>query len=444
MRNLFLVAALSAAVQSSIGVHAQSRQPDAQPVNPDATPAARALLREIDSVSGRAILSGQHNFPNTVSRYSDRIYELTGHYPAVFGQDFGFSAGEDKDSTLSRSAMIEEVIRQYRAGSVIALTWHCVRPIEDEPVTFREGILSHLSDWEFQQVLTPGTDLNQRWSRQVDVIAGYLQELQAAGVPVLFRPYHEMNGNWFWWGGRPGPNGTSALYRQIYDRYVHLHHLNNLVWVWNVNSPSVNAGPVDQYFPGAAYADIVSMDIYGSFEKTYYDSMIALAGERKPIALAEVGAMPSLKVLSEQPRWAYMMMWSGMAESSNSPEQLKALFHATNVIDRNDPRLPAPLAAPSSTQLSDPEATQAAKSLHASLSSAKAARTDVVEFALGEHWKCLCRRHPRCGSGGQDTAAALDTSSANGRCNDDAAHTTSNGPNSPSQRHHCMQRGSAK
>ena len=203
-------------------------------------------------------------------------------------------------------------------GSVIALTWHCVRPTEDEPVTFREGILSHLSDWEFQQVLTPGTDLNKRWARQVDVIAGYLQELQAAGVPVLFRPYHEMNGNWFWWGGRPGPNGTAALYRQIYDRYVHVHHLNNLIWVWNINSPSVNAGPIDQYFPGAAYADIVSMDIYGSFDKAYYDSMIALAGESKPIALAEVGAMPSLKVLSEQPRWAYMMMWSGMAESSNS------------------------------------------------------------------------------------------------------------------------------
>ena len=382
MRNLFLVAALSASVPGSMGLHAQSRQPDAAPVNPDATPAARSLLHEIDSVSGHETLSGQHNFPNTVSRYSDRVYELTGHYPAVFGQDFGFSAGEDKDSTLGRASMIQEVIRQYRAGSVIALTWHCVRPTEDEPVTFREGILSHLSDWEFQQVLTPGTDLNKRWARQVDVIAGYLQELQAAGVPVLFRPYHEMNGNWFWWGGRPGPKGTAALYRQIYDRYVHLHHLNNLIWVWNVNSPSVNAGPVDQYFPGAAYADIVSMDIYGTFDKAYYESMIALAGESKPIALAEVGAMPSLKVLSEQPRWAYMMMWSGMAESSNSPTQLQEIFHAPNVIDRNDPHLPAPFPAPSTMEPSDSEASPATKSLLATLNPASATRPDVVEFAI--------------------------------------------------------------
>ena len=382
MKTVLLLFVLSAGAMSSITLHGQSSQPDAAPVNPDVIPAARALLKEIDSVSGHATLSGQHNFPNTISRYSDRLYDLTGHYPAVFGQDFGFSGGEDKDSTLGRSALVQEVISQYRVGSVIALTWHSVRPTEDEPVTFRESVLSHLTDWEFQQVLTPGTDLYKRWARQVDVIAGYLQELQAAGVPVLFRPYHEMNGNWFWWGGHPGQNGTAALYRQIYDRYVHLHHLNNLIWVWNVNAPSVNAGPVDQYFPGSNYADIVSMDIYGAFEKADYDSMIALAGPGKPIALAEVGAMPSLKILAEQPRWTYMMMWSGMAEDSNTPEQLQSLFHAQNVINRNDPRLPSPLPASSTPEPSDPQATLAAKSLLAGLYPTATRRPNIVEFPL--------------------------------------------------------------
>ncbi len=367
------------------GAIAQTLQPRAAPVNPDATPAARVLLQQIDSVSGHAILSGQHNYPNTVSRYSDRVYELTGRYPAVFGQDFGFSAGEDKDSTLSRSAMIQEVIRQYRSGSIIALTWHSVRPTQDEPVTFHDSVLGHLTDWEFQQVLTPGTDLYNRWARQVDVIAGYLQELQAAGVPVLFRPYHEMNGNWFWWGGRPGPAGTVALYKQIFDRYVHRFHLNNLVWVWNVNAPSVNAGPVDQYFPGTAYADVISMDIYGQFEQAYYDSMVALAGNDKPIALAEVGAMPSLQTIAAQPRWTYMMMWSGMAESSNSQEQLQAIFHASNVVNRKDPRLAVPAIAANQPQPSDFEASPAAKALLGRVSPAQQARPQVVAFDLGAH-----------------------------------------------------------
>jgi beta-mannanase len=241
-------------------------------------------------------------------------------------------------------------------------------------------------------VITPGTDLYDRWARQVDVIAGYLQELQAAGVPVLFRAYHEMNGNWFWWGGRPGPEGSVALYRQIYDRFVHVHHLNNLIWVWNVNAPSGNAGSVDAYFPGPGYADVISMDIYGPFEQSYYDAMLALAGPHKPIALAEVGAMPTLQVLAAQPRWTYFMMWSGMAEGANSPAQLQAMFHAPNVIDRNDARLPAPMPAPGGDPApADLEATPVVRALLASLhgsdaasasSAVQASRPNVVEFSL--------------------------------------------------------------
>jgi mannan endo-1,4-beta-mannosidase len=352
----------------------RAQSPNASPVDPDATPEARALLHEIDNISGHGTLSGQHNFPNTVSRYSDRILELTGSYPAVFGQDFGFSAGEDKDSTLGRPSMIAEVIRQYHRGAVIALTWHAVRPTEDEPVTFRDSVQGHLTDWEWQQLLTPGTELHARWEKQVDRIAGYLGELQDAGVPVLFRAYHEMNGNWFWWGGRPGPQGSQDLYRQLYDRYVHVHHLHNLVWVWNVNAPSANAGPVDQYFPGAAFADVLTMDIYGPFEQAYYDSMVALAGPQRPIALAEVGAMPTLAILAQQPRWAYFMMWSGLAEGSNTPEQLQTMFHAPNVINRGDARLPAPAAAqaveahPSPV---DPQATHGVRDLLKTLSAVR-------------------------------------------------------------------------
>jgi mannan endo-1,4-beta-mannosidase len=343
MRRLLLASAACICMACA----ATAQAPDAEPVNPDATPAARALLHDLDTITAHATIAGQHNFPNSVSRYSDRVYDLTGEYPGIFGQDFGFAGGDDKDSTLGRPSMIEEVIRQYRNGAVIALTWHSVRPTEDEPVTFRDSVQGHLTDWEWRQLLTPGTDLNRRWCRQVDRVAGYLKELQDAGVPVLFRPYHEMNGNWFWWGGRPGPEGSAALYRQIYDRYVHMHHLNNLVWVWNVNSPSASAGPIADYFPGPAYADVLTMDIYGPFSQEFYDGMVALADPiHKPIALAEVGAMPTLTTLAAQPRWAYFMMWSGLAEGSNSLDQLQTIFHAPNIINRGDSRLSAPLAGP--------------------------------------------------------------------------------------------------
>jgi len=313
-----------------------------EPVNSHATPEARALLAYLYSISGKGTLTGEHNFPNHGSRWSDEAYFLTGKYPGLFGQDFGFSGGDDKDSVLSRPAMIEEVKRQYKNGAVIALTWHAVKPTEDEPVTFKESVQGKLTDAEWQELLTPGSRLNQRWCAQVDVIAGYLKQLRDANVPVLFRPYHEINGNWFWWTGRPGKDGSAALYRMIFERFVNVHHLDNLVWVWNVNAPSMNAGPVEDYYPGAEYADVVTMDNYGAFKPKYYDSMLALAAG-KPIALAEVGALPSPAVLEQQPRWTYFMAWSGMLDTANTPAKVNATYHAPRALNRSDARLAEPM-----------------------------------------------------------------------------------------------------
>jgi mannan endo-1,4-beta-mannosidase len=314
------------------------------PVNPNATPEARALLAYLDSISGKAIIAGQHNYPNVGARWTDMAYDLTAKYPGLFGGDFGFSGGDDKDSVLSRPAMIEEVKRQYRNGAVITLTWHEVRPTDDEPVTFLGSVRGHLTNAEWKELLTPGSPLNLRWCAQVDVVAGYLRQLRDAHVPVLYRPYHEINGNWFWWSGRPGKDGSAALYRQLYDRFVNVHHLDNLVWVWNANAPNPGWAPMADYYPGAQYADVVTMDIYGEFKQEYYDAMLALAGD-KPIALGEVGKLPSPEILQRQPRWTYFMAWSEYIQTENPLDLVNAVYHAPQVLTREDARLAGPLAA---------------------------------------------------------------------------------------------------
>jgi mannan endo-1,4-beta-mannosidase len=367
------IATIAIVITTQLAAAQSEPQPPA-PANPHATPEARALLRYLDSISGQYTMTGQHNFPNDASRWTDRAYDLTGKYPALFGQDFGFSAGEDKDSIESRPDMIAEVERQYQNGAVIALTWHAVRPTDDEPVTFRDSVQGHLTDFEWHELLTPGTELNRRWCAQVDVIAGYLKQLRDAHVPVLFRPYHEMNGNWFWWGGRPGKDGSAAIYRQLYDRYVNLHHLDNLIWVWNVNTPGGNAGPIADYYPGPQYTDVLTIDVYGEFKPEYHTDMLTLAAG-KPIALGEVGSAPAPDILAAQPRWTYFMIWSNIVDSSNTPESLKAIYGAPTSLTRDDPRMSAPMATVRKATINpspDPqpataEAIPAVKSLFAKL-----------------------------------------------------------------------------
>ena len=345
------------------------------PVNPHATPEARALLAYLYSMSGKYTLTGQHNYPNTGATFTDRAIDLTGKHPAVYGQDFGFQTGDDKDSVLGRPNAVAEAIRQYRSGAIVTFTWHAVRPTDDEPVTFHDSVQGHLTDFEWHELLTPGTSLYKRWSAQVDVIAGYLKQLQAAGVPVLWRPYHEVNGSWFWWGGRTGKDGSAALYRQLFDRFVNRHKLNNLIWVWNANAPGSGGngpGPYADYFPGLEYADVLSVDVYGEFQQSYYDDLLALAAG-KPVALGEVGGLPSPEVLAKQPKYAWFMSWSEIMEEGNTIEVLHATYDAPNTASRDDPRVREAMAAirkaalPSEAEPVTPEPSKGAKELLATL-----------------------------------------------------------------------------
>jgi mannan endo-1,4-beta-mannosidase len=307
---------------------------DIKPSNPHATEEARELLAFLYGISGTATMCGQHNFPNHGSRYSDEAGVIAGKYPALWGQDFGFSGGDDKDSVLARQAVIDEAKRQHAAGSVITLMWHAVRPTEDEPVTFLESIQGKVTDLEWSDLITPGTQVHERWAHQVDTIAPYLAQLQDASIPVIWRPYHEMNGAWFWWGAKPGLSGYAALYRQLFERLAGFHGLNNLIWVYNADRPSATVLPFEACFPGHDVVDVLALDVYANdFDSRYYDDLVDLAAG-KPVALGEVGTAPTLDVLEAQPLWTWFMIWTDHLTSHNKPEAIKTLYNSRRMLTR--------------------------------------------------------------------------------------------------------------
>ncbi|MFC2129669.1 glycoside hydrolase family 26 protein, partial [Bacteroidota bacterium] len=314
-------------------------------VTPNASTEAQALLDFIYSLSGEFTLTGQHNYPNTKDRNTQFAKEYIGQTPAVWSSDMGFAEDGDYDSYLARPDIVKEAIRQHKKGSIITLCWHAVPPTADEPVTFspkRDGdpakletIQGQLLDEQFKDVLTPGTALHEKWCQQVDSVAVYLKKLQEAKVPVLWRPYHEMNGDWFWWGGRVGEYSTADLYRQMYDRYVNHHKLNNLVWVWNVDRPSTPIRKFSNFYPGTEYLDIVSLDVYGSdFNKDYYDSLYVLA-KGKPMLFGEVGNPPMPEILDEQPNWTLWVIWAGFVRNLNK-KQHQVLVNDRRILSMED------------------------------------------------------------------------------------------------------------
>ena len=300
-------------------------------VSPNALPETQALLEMIYAISGKYTLSGQHNYPATMDKNSRFAEKYMGKKPVIWSTDMGFAEEGDTDSYLARPDIVKEAIRQHKMGSIITICWHAVPPTADEPITFRPlpgadpnnliSVQGQLTDEQFESVLTPGTPLNKKWLAQMDTVAYYLKQLQEAKVPVLWRPYHEMNGSWFWWGGRTeGEITTKALYRGMFERFTQYHGLTNLVWMWNVDRVSREGMEFEKYYPGNETLDILSLDVYGSdFAQSYYDGLMNLS-QGKPLLFGEVGNPPSVEVLDAQPNWTSWVIWAGMVRNTTKAQ----------------------------------------------------------------------------------------------------------------------------
>jgi len=305
------------------------------PVNKNATPEARALLESLyQSVDEGKILSAQHHNeyqmmrPESYEQDRQRILDATGKIPMIWGGDMGWE----------RQTVINRAIEEYGKGHIITLMWHSQRPMDTGPTIFKDQCQGEFTDEQWQELVTKGSDMYNGWLAKVDEVAGYLKILKDKNIPVLWRPYHEMNGEWFWWGDRKGKNGYQKLFKMMYDRYVNYHHLDNLIWVWNANGPRTTpdtAYAYNYYFPGVKYVDVLATDIYNNdWKQSHHDQLITL-GKGKLIALGEIGNAPTPEILKTQNKFAWFMIWAGFtAPRLNTPEALKAIYDSPNTVNR--------------------------------------------------------------------------------------------------------------
>lgn len=304
-----------------------------KPVNPDATPEARELLdRLYKSVDEGKIISGLHHnqlmMPNYVQDL-DRIEEASGKTPMIWGGDLAWDARQ----------VVDIATREHKRGRIITIMWHVNRPFDRTPgVDFRNQTQGKFSKEQWEELMTEGTEMHSMWLEQVDSISTYLKMLQDRNIPVLWRPYHEMNGEWFWWGDRRGEDGFAKLWRMLYDRMVNHHHLDNLLWVWNANAPRVipndSAMAYEMYYPGHDYVDVLATDVYhNDWKQEHHDQLVEL-GEGKLIALGELGELPTPEKLASMNKFAWFMIWTGFThDRHNTLEELRSIFTLENVVN---------------------------------------------------------------------------------------------------------------
>jgi len=327
------------------------------PVNPKASPETVQLLSFLYSIQGKYSLAGQHNFVSDLQRYNDEVIAISGKTPVVWGSDFSFNAIGDNAAKFQhcgpmnltvpfdtfafngcsteglRQEMIAEAIRQYNNGRIITLMWHGCFPTEGDSCNGSSiwAMQNRPSPEVWNELVTDGTELNEKWKLQADNIANYLKQLQDAKLPVLWRPYHEMNGVWFWWCNHPGENGFKKLWIMMYDYFTRHHQLNNLIWVWNTNAPrdlpNDEAFDYELFYPGSEYVDILAADVYRQdYKQSHHDDLLKLGGG-KLIALGEIGQLPTVEQYEAQKMWSWFMTWGYFISRWNTPEMVTAIYN---------------------------------------------------------------------------------------------------------------------
>ena len=186
--------------------------------NPNANETTKKVYAYICEMYENHIISGQQEStwvdgPDYEMQY---LFDATGKLPAMRGLDF-----MDDDF----EGVVERAKEWWAKGGLVTICWHCS---SDFTGNYDDSKNDEIINWD--AVLTKGTPENEAFIENMDHAGQALLELQEAGVTVLWRPFHEFDGQWFWWG-KGGPENFKKLWILMYDHFTNDLGLNNLIWV---------------------------------------------------------------------------------------------------------------------------------------------------------------------------------------------------------------------
>lgn len=325
--------------------------PTRQLSNPKASDSAKRLYSYLCDQYGKHIISGQqeycgeHNYnlwadPETFIKDNEAefeyILEQTGKQPAIRGIDL-LAYRSNTNWTDHAPERAIEWTNKYKG--IATLTWHWNVPSTEDgdDVAFYVESTGNtpFTTFSITKALEEGTWENKQLLADIEAIAAELKKLKDADVPVLWRPLHEAEGGWFWWGAE-GAEPCKKLYRLLYDKLTNEYGLDNLIWVWTGYTSPASAN----WYPGDDVVDIIGYDKYNavdgqpnlsSISSTFYSLVQSTKGQ-KMVAMSENDSIPSLEnLVNDKAAWLYFCPWYMnylTSEQNNPVESLAEIYQS--------------------------------------------------------------------------------------------------------------------
>ena len=240
---------------------------------------AQQLMERLDTLRQKGIMYGHQDDPMygltwEYDKDSSDVKNVCGDYPAIMGFDLGgIEMGDQKNlDSVPFTRMTEEIKNHYQRGGIVTLSWHPRNPLTtiegggNAGQKFPEGTAWDTTDSTVvKQILGEGEvhDRFQTWMQRVSDFLTTLKTDDGEKIPVIFRPWHENSGSWFWWGEKLCTvEEYQALWNLLQDKLI-ADGYDNLVWSYSPGcQDNLTAERLLVRYPGDDRVQMIGLDGY--------------------------------------------------------------------------------------------------------------------------------------------------------------------------------------
>jgi mannan endo-1,4-beta-mannosidase len=342
----------------SIRFHDCFSQNIIQLIDKNATAETRNLFLNLHELSKKHVLFGhQHATEYGHGWYGDSnrsdVKSVTGSHPAVIGVDFsGLSGRSDSAIELTKNALRKNIAATYNRGGVVTVAWHFSNPISGGGFYWRDSV--SLPAVKF---IIPGKEHHEKYKKILSGIGSFVKSVKGSDgktVPMIFRPFHEFDGDWFWWGrAHCTPDEFKALWRFTVSYLRDSLQVHNFIYAFSPDNKFNSREQFLERYPGDEWVDMVGMDNYGDFGR---DGKYNVEAGIKKLKIVSDYARSAGKLaaftetgLESIPNKTW---WTGTLLKALKSEDIQLCYV---LVWRNDTRSPTHYYAPYPGHISEPD-----------------------------------------------------------------------------------------
>ena len=243
-------------------------------VDKNASTETAALFYNLRNLGKSKTLIGQQDAFNSFYQNSGSsdIKKTTGNDPSILGSDFMFITDKDNPNNnwyvQQENKIIQDTKDAYAKGMINTFCWHLREPYNEK--SFYSADMTSEQRTDAFKSLLPGGKFNDWYKKKLDKVASVVSNLKDTNgkqIPIIFRPFHEFDGNWFWWGAN---YCTAEEYISVYRFTVNYlrdtKNVHNILFAFSPDNSYTTSSSYLSRYPGDDYVDVLGMDNYGDFD----------------------------------------------------------------------------------------------------------------------------------------------------------------------------------